>query len=78
MYIKTEDPDLPAFYYDPLIHPIASYRSEGGSERARRALAGLSEEELAEDERDGGDAFALPDGSRPAPRGHAAVHARTR
>ncbi|TKY58864.1 Pre-mRNA-processing-splicing factor 8 [Spatholobus suberectus] len=22
MYIKTEDPDLPAFYYDPLIHPI--------------------------------------------------------
>ncbi|KAF4399746.1 hypothetical protein CsatB_012958 [Cannabis sativa] len=24
MYIKTEDPDLPAFYYDPLIHPIPS------------------------------------------------------
>ena len=23
MYIKMEDPDLPAFYYDPLIHPIA-------------------------------------------------------
>lgn len=23
MYIKTEDPDLPAFYYDPLIHPIS-------------------------------------------------------
>ena len=64
MYIKTEDPDLPAFYYDPLIHPIASYRSEGGSERARRALAGLSEEELAEDE-EGEDAFALPDGCDP-------------
>jgi pre-mRNA-processing factor 8 len=30
MYIKTEDPDLPAFYYDPLIHPIAHYRSETG------------------------------------------------
>ena len=28
MYIKTEDPDLPAFYYDPLIHPIAFYKSE--------------------------------------------------
>ncbi len=27
MYIKTEDPDLPAFYYDPLIHPIAAYRT---------------------------------------------------
>ncbi|CAJ2664774.1 unnamed protein product [Trifolium pratense] len=24
MYIKSEDPDLPAFYYDPLIHPISS------------------------------------------------------
>ncbi|KAF9623564.1 hypothetical protein IFM89_003354 [Coptis chinensis] len=24
MYIKSEDPDLPAFYYDPLIHPIVS------------------------------------------------------
>ena len=22
MYIKTEDPDLPAYYFDPLIHPI--------------------------------------------------------
>ena len=22
VYIKTEDPDLPAFYYDPLINPI--------------------------------------------------------
>ena len=27
MYIKAEDPDLPAFYYDPLIHPIAAWRS---------------------------------------------------
>ncbi len=28
MYIKSEDPDLPAFYYDPLIHPIAAYRTD--------------------------------------------------
>lgn len=28
MYIKAEDPDLPAFYYDPLIHPIAYYRTD--------------------------------------------------
>jgi len=27
MYIKTEDPDLPAFYYDPLIHPLPAYKS---------------------------------------------------
>lgn len=24
VYIKSEDPDLPAFYYDPLINPISS------------------------------------------------------
>lgn len=23
VYIKTEDPDLPAFYFDPLVNPIA-------------------------------------------------------
>jgi len=23
VFIKTEDPDLPAFYFDPLINPIA-------------------------------------------------------
>ncbi|KAJ3699012.1 hypothetical protein LUZ61_002717 [Rhynchospora tenuis] len=28
MYIKTEDPDLPAFYYDPLINPITSGKKE--------------------------------------------------
>ena len=26
-YIKAEDPDLPCFYFDPLINPIASYKS---------------------------------------------------
>ena len=28
-YIKMEDPDLPAFYFDPLIHPIPPHKSEG-------------------------------------------------
>ncbi|KAI3892651.1 hypothetical protein MKX03_029560, partial [Papaver bracteatum] len=28
MYIKTEDPNLPAFYYNPLIHPILSINKE--------------------------------------------------
>ena len=27
MFIKTEDPDLPAFYFDPLINPIAHRHS---------------------------------------------------
>ena len=26
-YIKTEDPDLPAFYYDPIINPISISRA---------------------------------------------------
>lgn len=26
VFIKTEDPDLPAFYFDPLINPIGSHR----------------------------------------------------
>ena len=25
VYIKTEDPDLPAFYFDPLINPISHH-----------------------------------------------------
>lgn len=28
MQIKSEDPDLPAYYYDPLIHPIPFYKTE--------------------------------------------------
>lgn len=27
-FIKTEDPDLPAFYYDPLINPIPAYKTD--------------------------------------------------
>ena len=30
MYIKTEDPDLPAFYFDPLIHPVPAHRGGAG------------------------------------------------
>eukprot|EP00457_Paulinella_chromatophora_P000102 gb/GEZN01000102.1/.p1 GENE.gb/GEZN01000102.1/~~gb/GEZN01000102.1/.p1 ORF type:complete len:2329 (-),score=298.26 gb/GEZN01000102.1/:74-7060(-) len=26
VYIKAEDPDLPAFYFDPLINPLSAYR----------------------------------------------------
>lgn len=30
VFIKTEDPDLPAFYFDPLINPI-SHRHQAGT-----------------------------------------------
>ncbi|RID66762.1 hypothetical protein BRARA_D01879 [Brassica rapa] len=51
MYIKTEDPDLPAFYYDPLLHPISNTNKE------RR------ERNVFED--DGEDDFILPEGVEP-------------
>ncbi|GMH03627.1 hypothetical protein Nepgr_005466 [Nepenthes gracilis] len=51
MYIKTEDPDLPAFYYDPLIHPITTTHKE------RR------DKKVSEDEDD--DDFQLPEGVEP-------------
>lgn len=51
MYIKTEDPDLPAFYYDPLIHPITSANKD------RR-------EKKLHDEDDNDD-FTLPEGVEP-------------
>lgn len=55
MYIKTEDPDLPAYYYDPLIHPIPAYKS-------RRAVTTRPEdEEVAGDD----DEWTLPFGVEP-------------
>ncbi|CAH8282452.1 unnamed protein product [Eruca vesicaria subsp. sativa] len=51
MYIKTEDPDLPAFYYDPLLHPISNTNKE------RR------ERNVFED--DDEDDFTLPEGVEP-------------
>ena len=58
MYIKAEDPDLPAFYYDPLIHPIAFYKSES---RAGAPPAGGPDSVL--DEAD--EEWALPEGLDP-------------
>ncbi|KAF5453244.1 hypothetical protein F2P56_028160 [Juglans regia] len=52
MYIKTEDPDLPAFYYDPLIHPITSTNKERHEKKSR-------------DEDDDDDDFVLPEGVEP-------------
>lgn len=27
-YIKTDDPDLPAFYFDPIVNPTPAYRDQ--------------------------------------------------
>lgn len=51
LYIKSEDPDLPAFYFDPLIHPVAAYAAAGP-----RPGAVEEEEGLGEDD----DGFVLP------------------
>lgn len=55
MYIKTEDPDLPAFYYDPLIHPIPFYKTDA------RGVRG----EGVDDEDDDIEAWSLPDHVEP-------------
>ena len=38
-YIKADDPDLPAFYFDPVINPISAFRSN------QRGNAEMTEEE---------------------------------
>jgi hypothetical protein len=48
VYIKTEDPDLPAFYFDPVINPIST-----------RGFASCGEDELFGDE-DEDESFVLP------------------
>lgn len=55
MYIKTEDPDLPAFYYDPIVHPIPAYKSELESDFVESQEYNEWEE----------DAFVVPEGVCP-------------
>ena len=28
-YIKADDPDLPAFYFDPIVNPVSAFRTQG-------------------------------------------------
>eukprot|EP00741_Cyanophora_paradoxa_P003665 tig00000093_g3562.t1 len=51
-YIKNDDPDLPAFYYDPLINPISFYKADARGKRV-------------EEEGDEDDDFQLPEGVKP-------------
>lgn len=54
-YIKTEDPDLPAFYYDPIINPISFARDKNKE--------GSSKSEQEEEDDD--DDFQLPAAVQP-------------
>ena len=51
VFIKTEDPDLPAFYFDPLINPISHRHS--GSQAAQ-----LLEQDLLPDD---SEDFEMPE-----------------
>ncbi len=53
MYIKPDDPDLPAFYYDPVINPIPHYMTNMG--------ASTEEDGFGDDD----DDFVLPEGVTP-------------
>ena len=57
MYIKTEDPELPAYYFDPLIHPIAFYKSSSSEKK--------KEEEEEDEDWSEDDDFALPEEVEP-------------
>jgi pre-mRNA-processing factor 8 len=50
-YIRAEDPDLPAFYFDPVVNPISAFRSEHGQ---------TVDDDIPED-----DTFVLPAGCEP-------------
>ena len=54
-YIKPDELDLPAFYFDRLINPISQYRSVKGADRAKKF-----EEDLDLD-----DDFSLPEDCAP-------------
>jgi pre-mRNA-processing factor 8 len=51
-YIKNDDPELPAFYYDPVINPMPAYKSEKIQQQE-----GPTDWELEE--------FELPEGIEP-------------
>ncbi|XP_074597718.1 pre-mRNA processing factor 8 isoform X2 [Brevipalpus obovatus] len=51
VFIKTEDPDLPAFYFDPLINPISLSRN------TQRTIEPLPDDDKCKDD----EAFTLPE-----------------
>jgi pre-mRNA-processing factor 8 len=58
LYIQAEDPDLPTFYYDPLIHPISARAVQPKNQ-------GTPHEELLFPDQDEEDDFNLPGALEP-------------
>jgi hypothetical protein len=54
VYVKAQDPDLPPFYFDPVINPISAYQT--GRDRRPDAPAAADDDD---------DDFALPAGVAP-------------
>lgn len=54
-YIKAEDPDLPPFYFDPIVNPLSAFRTGRGRDATGRSCRGASVEEIDDD-----DEFELP------------------
>jgi pre-mRNA-processing factor 8 len=48
-YIKADDPDLPAFYFDPIVNPISQFRTDYSSVIAKKLDLGERSEEDEED-----------------------------
>lgn len=55
LYIRTEDPDLPAFYFDPIIHPISSRSVAPVNEVLPHEMSVFGEQDEEDD-------FDLPEG----------------
>lgn len=53
-YVKADDPDLPAFYFDPIINPISAFRTER-----------LNKEKISDPYDDDEEDLQLPDGFYP-------------
>jgi len=65
-FIKQDDPELPAFYFDPVINPISAFRSKGRNGKRSRDRHDDEDPRVArmnaiEDDLDDGDDFAMPD-----------------
>jgi pre-mRNA-processing factor 8 len=62
VYVRTEDPNLPAFYFDPIINPISSRSVDPKNITIRHEdeIFGFGNNEEPED-----DAFELPDDVQP-------------
>lgn len=65
VFIKTEDPDLPAFYFDPLINPIANRHTSSSKQAAANQIV----DELIDDDEE----FTLPSYIEPILKGKSRI-----